>query len=417
MNIKHILIVFKKEMKDCFRDKKSVISNILLPIFLIPIMYSIMNMVMTSTTKEIENNMKIGIVYTQNIEQAKSFTQNNIVATEKIDVLTYSNEQDATENLMNGNINCVIIYPQDFFENMQNSKISDIKLKFNSTKNSSQSAIQIISSKFAILNSNLAAGKLKELNIPTEILSLITIKTEDAHIVVDSGENKDAANGALIMILPMYLGIIIVTAGMPLALDLFAGERERNTFEALFSTKAKRLSILLGKYAAVLVFSIIAIFTSFIGLILGIVMNPEMFIADKSETLNITTILASLNMSLSTLILVLLSCITLAIVFGGIQIAISTYAKSLKGAQTYLSYITILAMIPSFASMMLGAGDMKMFMSFIPIFNTVSSLKMTLSGIVNNNFLFTSIAVNLVFSAIVSYIVIKMFKNEKIIVR
>ena len=81
----------------------------------------------------------------------------------------------------------------------------------------------------------------------------------------------------LTMIIPMYLVIVIVTAGIPLAVDIIAGERERNTFEALFSTKADRLSILVGKYLSILIFSVIAVIMSFIGLILGIVLNPEMF--------------------------------------------------------------------------------------------------------------------------------------------
>ncbi len=415
MNFRHIVIVFKKEMKDCFRDKKSVISNILLPLILIPAIYFLMNMMIKGNTKEIQENMKIGIVYQKDISKAEAFTKDSIVGQDKAEIITYTTEEQATESLMNGNLNCVIIYSDEFFNNIEKNIISNVKLKYDSTRNTSQLGMQIISSKLSTLNTNLAQKRLEELNIPKDVLSLIAINVEDAYVPV-TDNSSNGANEILIVILPMYLATVIVSSGMPLALDLFAGERERNTFEALFSTKANRLSILIGKYISVLVFSIISIFTSFIGLILGIALNPEMF-TNNVENFNVFSLLSSMNIPISALLLVLLSSITLAIVFGGIQIAISTYSKSLKGAQTYLSYLVFVGMVPGFMSMSMGAGDMQNFMAFIPVFNTIASIKMVLSGIINYGFLIWGVVTNLVFSGLISAWVIKMFNKEKIIIR
>ncbi len=416
MNLKHILIVFKKEMKDCFRDKKSVISNILLPLVLIPAMYFIMNMFMQSSTKEVEDNMKVGIVYNQNIDQAYNFTKDRLIGDLKAEIIKYDSEQAATDSLLNGDIKCAIIYPADFISNIEKGTISNIKLKYDSTRNSSVTGYQIINSKLIVLNSTLSVEKLQALNIPTDILSLVSVNTEDAYIKTPTEDGSSAMKEVLVMILPMYLAIVIVTAGMPLALDLFAGERERNTFEALFSTKANRFSILIGKYISVLVFSILSIFTSFIGIIIGMGISPDMFGAGQ-EKFSIMSALAAINIPVGAFILVLLSAITLAMVFGGIQIAISTYSKTLKGAQTYLSYISLVGMIPGFISMSMGAGDMKGYMAFIPIFNTISSIKTTLTGIVDYPTLIIGVITNIVFSIIVSVIVVKMFNDEKVIIK
>lgn len=414
MNFRHIAIVFKKEMKDCFRDKKSVISNILLPLILIPAIYFLMNMMIQGSTKQVQENMKIGIVYQKDISKAETFTKDSIIGQDKAEIITYSNTEQATESLMDGNLNCVIIYSDEFFSNIENNIISNVNLKYDSTRTSSQLGMQMISSKLTALNSSLAQKRLEELNVPKDVLSLIAINVEDAY--VDVTDSSNGASEILIVILPMYLATVIVSSGMPLAIDLFSGERERNTFEALFSTKANRLSILIGKYISVLVFSIISIFTSFIGLIIGIALNPEMFTNDV-ESFNVLSLLSSMNIPVSALLLVLLSSITLAIVFGGIQIAISTYSKTLKGAQTYLSYLVFVGMVPGFMSMSMGAGDMQNFMAFIPVFNTIASIKMVLSGIINYNFLILGVVTNLVFSGLISAWVIKMFKNEKIIIR
>lgn len=411
MNFKHIWIVFQKEMKDSFRDKKSVITNILLPLFLIPLVYYFMNMGMQGAVKDVEDNMKITIISNQ-MEQAEQFTKQNIIGEDKIEIVK-NDEETAKKELEEGNINCIITYADDFFTNLTEGNSSKIEVSYNSLKNSSTLGMQMLQSKILTLNQLLASQKLQAMNISPEILNLIQTQTNDLSIEISNGKQS---NEMLTMMVPMYLVIVIVTAGVPLAVDVIAGERERNTFEPLLSTKANRVSILLGKYLSILVFSIIAIIMSFIGLILGIVLNPEMF-ASGGETVTLATIMQAMNMPLGAMLLVLLSAITLAIAFAGIQIAISTISKTVKEAQTYLSFLTFPAMILGFSTMFMGAGDIQNYMAYIPIFNTMASLKMVLSGITNYPFLIISVMINIVFIIIVTGFVSRLFKNEKVIIK
>lgn len=413
MNFRHIWIVFKKEMKDAFRDKKSVLSNIFLPLILIPLIYYCMNFFIKSASKEVEENMKISIVSNESIDEANIFTKENIIEEDNIEIVSNTYEQ-AKEDLKNGNINCIIIYEDNFFENLEKGIMSKINIEYNSLKNASQISSELLKSKIMLLNQKLATEKLIELNISPEVLNLVNIT--DTDISLEETTDGNSRNEMLIMIIPMYLVIVIVTSGIPIAIDVLAGERERNTFEALLSTKANRLSILIGKYMAILVFSIIAIIMSFIGLLIGIVMNPEMF-STTGQEMSISAIFSTMNMSVSAFLLALLSAITLAVAFAGIQIGISTWAKTVKEAQTYLSYMMFPAMILGFATMFMGVGDMKSFMAFIPIFNTIASLKMVLSGVVNYGFLITGVVINIVFVCIITFFIIKMFKQEKTIIR
>lgn len=413
MNFKHIWIVFKKEIKDAFRDKKSVLSNIFLPLILIPVMYYCMNFFIKSSSKEVEENMKISIITNESMEEANNFTKENIIEQDNIEIVSNTYEQ-AKEELKTGDINCIIIYEDGFFENLKKGIMTNVNIEYNSLKNASQMSAEILKSKIMFLNQKLATQKLAEMNVSPEILNLVNIT--DCDVSLEETEDGTTRNNMLIMIIPMYLVIVIVTAGIPIAIDVLAGERERNTFEALLSTKANRLSILIGKYMAILVFSIIAIIMSFIGLLLGIVMNPEMF-STTGQEMSIVAIFSTMNMSLGAFLLALLSAITLAIAFAGIQIGISTWAKTVKEAQTYLSYMMFPAMILGFATMFMGVGDIKLFTSFIPIFNTIASLKMVLSGVVNYVFLIIGVVVNIIFVCIVTFFIINMFKKEKTIIR
>lgn len=413
MNFKHIMIVFKKEMKDAFRDRKSVLTNIFLPLILIPLIYYFMNMAMSGATKDVEENMKIAILTNEDRTQVETFTKQNIIGEDKIEIVNVANEEEAKKALEEGNINCILRYSDGFLQEIENGKMAGIKIEYNALKSSSSIGMQMLQNKVMALNQVMATQKLAEINVSPEILNLVNIETTDVSVQNNNGKKS---NDMIAMIVPMYLVIIIVTAGVPLAVDVIAGERERNTFEALLSTKANRLSILIGKYLAILVFSLIAIIMSFIGLIIGMVMNPELF-ASGDQEMTLAAILQSMNMPVGAMLLSLLSAITLTIAFAGIQMAISTVSKSVKEAQTYLSYMSMPAMILGFATLFMGAGDMQNYMAYIPIFNTIASLKMVLSGVINYSFLTIGVIINIIFVVIVSIYITKLFNNEKVIIK
>lgn len=97
--------------------------------------------------------------------------------------------------------------------------------------------------------------------------------------------------------------------------------------------------------------------------------------------------------------------------------AISTYSRTVKEAQTYLSYMTFPAMILGFATMFMGAGDMQGYMEFIPIFNTIASLKMVLAGVIDYGFLITGVLTNVVFIVLVTLFIKRLFNNERVIIK
>lgn len=272
----------------------------------------------------------------------------------------------------------------------------------------------IIKSKIKEINNILAEEKLNELNIPKDVLELVDIGQID--ISTEISDTGRSVNQFLIMLLPTYLVTIIVTAGTPIAIDIVAGERERNTFEALLSTRANRLSILIGKFMAVLAFALIATFMAFIGLVLGIVLNPEI-IALVGQILGISTIITPIYIPILALILLILSIITLTILFAGIQIAISTWSKTLKEAQTYLSYLMFPATVPAFITIFMGASDMQLYMAFIPVFNTIASFKMIISGVIDYGFLIAGVLSNIVFIFAIMYGIIKLFNNENAVIK
>jgi len=103
--------------------------------------------------------------------------------------------------------------------------------------------------------------------------------------------------------------------------------------------------------------------------------------------------------------------------FSGLQLAISTYARSFKEGQTYLSMLMFVVMIPAYATMMIMPNDIQMYMYLIPVLNTVSAFKLVLGGMTNYTGLILAVATSLVYVVLSLLIAASMFKNEKYLFR
>ena len=107
------------------------------------------------------------------------------------------------------------------------------------------------------------------------------------------------------------------------------------------------MSILIGKYLTVTLFSFVSVISQLIGVLIGSMISPSFFtMADGGGEV-------SFFIPIGALLLSILIIIALGMVFASIQLAVSTYARSFKEAQTYLSFLIILAMVPGYATMMM----------------------------------------------------------------
>ena len=113
----------------------------------------------------------------------------------------------------------------------------------------------------------------------------------------------------------------------------------------------------------------------------------------------------------------ILITITLGMVFSAIQLAISTYARSFKEAQTYLSFLVFIAIVPGYATMMLQPGDLKLYMFSVPLLNAIASLKMILGGVINYTYLGIALGTSAVYVILSLIFAASLFNREKYLFR
>ncbi len=135
--------------------------------------------------------------------------------------------------------------------------------------------------------------------------------------------------------LPYFFVITIFMGGMYLAIDLTAGERERQSLEPLFANPVPRWKILCGKLAAICAFSLASLLIT----LLAFAVVGQFIPAGK--------IGMELDLGLHFATRVLLLMLPLVLLLAALQSMVAAFAKSYREAQTYISLLMLVPIIPS----------------------------------------------------------------------
>ncbi|EKY29784.1 hypothetical protein HMPREF0216_00028 [Clostridium celatum DSM 1785] len=395
MLMNNFLTVLKKELLDIFRDRKAILFTILLPIILYPVMFKFISSAVTDMENDVQKEINIVIEGDLDSDIALLLLNEPNIKTPNV-----NNNKDA---LKNGDIQAIIVIPENFPENSSNNSLSTIQILYDEESNKSLMASQLLSSIFENYKYSLVESKLIANGLDASVLNPFQIEVKSG-INTDSSENNGFGTIMLSM-LPSLLVIFMVSSTLAMAADLGAGEKERCTFEPLLSTPAIRSSILWGKIVALCSISFLTLIVNMIAMVFS--MNSFMNYGGSLEiSLTPTAILGIIGISLF-----------LLVTLSALQMAISLYARSSKEAGTYLSGVMIPTMLLSYLPMMMDAKSIKLVFFNIPVANAVCLMKEFMVGIFNVQHILIVVIWHILY--VVSSILFAkyMFSKEEVIFR
>ena len=372
--------ILKKELREMFRDKKSLSMMLVIPIFVPLIVLGMSALFDVQANKDIEEYNKIGFEYELSEEEKNIAKELDIEVIEgNTDELKtrYENDEidlyitkDGNKYIINGNDSEVTTYAKTLME-----------------------------SYFNVYKEYLQSGYLQENNVnPNDVLNIITVEeniTEEENMFVSYIRNY-----AFVFIIMA----ITVSATYP-ATDTTAGERERGTLETLLTFPIKSRDIIVGKFLAVTIASIL---TGIISLILAII---SVAIAQ-----NAFSIYEGLNIMFSPISIVLSVIIIIAYSFfiSGLCIAIASSSKTFKEAQSALTPLTFISLFPGMIAFMIGVTGTPL-LSIIPFINYTVVFTDTSAGNVDWLNIALKVVSTIIYISIVLTYIIKQYKSEKIL--
>ncbi len=374
------LLILKKELREVFRDKKSLAMMLIIPIF-IPLMVIGMSALFNSeANKDVTTYNKIGFDYELSdieIEIINSleidYSINNIATLEK-----QFNKKEINSYITKENNNYIINYDSS---NVESSGSSSLAITYLETYKS------YLENNY-LLNNNIDVS---------EFNNLLTI--EENTIEQQNYFANYIVNFAFLFILMA----ITISATYP-ATDATAGEKERGTLETLLTFPIKSKDIIIGKLLSVTLSSIITGILSLILAILAIIYAQNTY-----DIYNNTTLLNT-----SIIIYAIVIIITYSIMISGLCIAIASMSKSFKEAQSALTPLTFIALFPGMIAFMIDISN-NAILSLIPFIN----FSMIFTDVINNNLnifnlILMFISTIIIITIVIAYI-IKQYKSEKIL--
>ncbi|MHA6206135.1 ABC transporter permease [Dyella soli] len=316
------LTVFLKEVKENLRDRRTLTSAFLTGPLLGPIMLvMLLNITLNREFEKAEKPLPVPVIgaqYAPNLINA--LKANGIVPTGAVaNPESVVRKQDA---------DVVLRIAPDYATAWRKGEPVQVELIYDSSQRDANSAVERVSQLVENYARQQGAMRLVARGLsPGTAWPVMAARRDQA---------TAQARGALMFsILPYFFVLTIFMGGMYLAIDLTAGERERQSLEPLFANPVARWKILAGKLAAICAFSAASLLISLVAF--GVVGR---FIPTEKLGMEL-----DLGLRFSGQVLVLMA--PLIVLLAALQSMVAAFAKSYREAQTYLSLLMFVPIIPS----------------------------------------------------------------------
>jgi ABC-2 type transport system permease protein/sodium transport system permease protein len=148
---------------------------------------------------------------------------------------------------------------------------------------------------------------------------------------------------SLTALVPLILILMTITGAVYPAIDLTAGERERGTLEILVAAPVPRLALLFAKYVSVVT---VAILTATVNLVM---MTVTLQVSGLAGALG-----SGFELTLGTVLQVFGLLLLFAAFFSAVLLVLTSFARSFKEAQAYLIPLMLVSLAPGILGMMPG---------------------------------------------------------------
>ncbi len=361
MKSRNVLTIFKKQIIELLRDKRTVFVIFILPILLYPIMvvgFAQLSIFLFSKMAE-----ETFLVVVENERYAPELA--GLVTADSQFAITDPDEPDSA--LQRGLIELIVSIPEGFEDKLARGESDTLRMQFNGAKERSGLALDRMRILVRDYGNGIVAQRIQDAGLDTSIIKPVV---EDTRNVASEKKMGGMLFGR---ILALIVVLMVLTGAYYPSVDMVAGEKERGTLETLLVSPVGRMEIVIGKYLTVFVLALVNALLNLasMGLTIGVGLNAMAGNEIMSKL--------AFSIDIGTLLIILLVLIPLAALFSAVFLAISAYANSYKEAQGYLTPVVLMGQLPAMAALLPGM-EITMGTAFVPVMNVALLFKAMMIG-------------------------------------
>ena len=400
MKLSSISVVYRKELTEWLRDRRTLISTVLVPLLAFPILMvgitALATVMIGNAEKEVPKIMILGG------EDSPQLLE-RLNRLDKLAIVPYA--ADWKDQISNKVIRAAVEIPKGFQAALAAGTIATVNIYFYEGELKSSFGANHVQKAIVEYRDSVVKDRLAAKDLPASVLTPFEIKQQN---VAPPEKVSGASIGGFIG----YAVILLcLTGAMYPAIDLTAGEKERGTIETILSSPISRFDLVFGKFLLVFSASLVSAILSVtsMGTSFAILGHTHLMQSSGGQSLN-------LNLGLLSVIAVFFMALPLAVLFSALLMTIALFAKTYKEAQSYLTPLTFLVVIPAVASIMPGV-ELTPKLALIPVLNTSLVCKEIITGTYHWNSIALIFSSTCVYAAAALFLAVKMFQREEVLFR
>jgi sodium transport system permease protein len=396
MNFKRVMTVYRKEMLEMFRDKRTILSTIVLPFVLYPILFVGVSSLMIRQTAKLEKQGATIVVADSVKDKGSQIIMKRLNGIENFEYLPVS---PALQNMYRDKVVHSIISIRDSLQST-GIPVYIVTLQLDKSTDRGKLINDKVGKALKNAETDLLKYRLAEYGLSTEIISAINVNQKDT----STAQKK--LGSLLGAILPYLLIMLLIAGASVVAGDLVAGEKERKTLETLLVSSAHRNEIVIGKYFTVITFALINVAVNLFSLYFSM-----RNIASQSGLE-----LAGVRFPTNGFLMLFLALIPLATFYAAILLSISTFSRNMKEARSYEQPILLVSMLLAMSSFF-PAIELNNGLALIPVINISLLFKAVMMNDYKVTHLLLTIGSTLVLDIAAIIMTVKLFNNEAVLFR
>ncbi len=430
------LIVFAKEMKDILRDRRTIVSMVLIPILFYPLLSiglgSVIASQITKTQAESQKVLilprdadpefvrllgsveKIVVINTDSVQTSliESARSDSAISPAQVERLFGDSPESLSDSIKSSIyyraiadklVRAVIEIPPDIGGRIQAGDSVVVRTFTDEADIKSEAAGDRLRDWAIKVRDSIVTERLTSAGMDRRLLRPVVLQS------VDVAPAAKKSGFFLAMFLPYMLVILMMTGGMYPALDITAGEKERGTLETLLVAPVSRWHLAIGKFLAVVTAGMVTTALATISMTVSFGIGGMRFGDDGGQA-------ATIGFSPITILWIFLLMIPTAVLFSSLLIMISISARSYKEGQSYVTPLLMAAIMPAMVSLVPGL-ELNAVLACIPVVNICMAMKEVILGVYQPGMIALVFLSTAVYAGFALFIATRLFERESILFR